>query len=194
MAQSVSDAAARLKTLEDSWGSIAAKDVNWLSDFNQCKRMIVALVRSARTSIHYSTFLCDVNFSLALDGSPSPTFAELLRDAVARGVQVKICYNPESCYGNASEADFVRDLAGCEIRSVRSSLAPAPWMMYFSNNTKFGYVCEALVRELLFVIVIAILLLQANGQPSRAACAICADGICRVRALKHVAAGLAAVL
>ncbi|KAJ0403683.1 hypothetical protein P43SY_003795 [Pythium insidiosum] len=113
-------------------------DVRTLCDFDACKAEIVRLLRSATASIYYSTFLCD--FELVLEPATGASFASLLRDAVARGVQVHVLYNPVGDYGTPTLAALRRLLPPrVHLAWSVSDLGPSALTRCFSNNSRYGF-------------------------------------------------------
>ncbi|CAI5711730.1 hypothetical protein KXD40_005841 [Peronospora effusa] len=111
-------------------------------DFRECQEAIVELLVSARKSIYYSTFLCD--FTQVLDTTNEKhmdnTFVSLVCDAVKRGVDVHILYNPVRDYGTDSIADLRRILPrevhfACSV----SDLGPGWFTRYLSNNSRYAF-------------------------------------------------------
>ncbi|KNC55721.1 phospholipase D [Thecamonas trahens ATCC 50062] len=130
------------------------EEVRLLADFDECKASVRWLVEQAKEKIEYSTFICDPfvrlpQWSGGPNGEPmtgkveysdnDPTVRDVLVAAAERGVEVRMAYNPASCYGNLSVAEFKAAMAPVEIVCLRGSLGPAPWMLYFSNNESWSY-------------------------------------------------------
>ncbi|CAH0479493.1 unnamed protein product [Peronospora belbahrii] len=111
-------------------------------DFCECQEAIVELLVSARKSIYYSTFLCDFTQVLHTTNKEQTgsTFVSLVRDAVNRGVDVHILYNPVRDYGTNSIADLRRILPqkvhfACSV----SDLGPSWFTRYLSNNSRYAF-------------------------------------------------------
>ncbi|KAF1791147.1 PH domain-like [Phytophthora cactorum] len=112
-------------------------------DFVECQETIVELLVSARKSIYYSTFLCDFTQVLHTNTNEEHmdnTFVSLVRDAVERGVDVHILYNPVRDYGTNSIADLRRILPpqvhfACSV----SDLGPSWFTRYLSNNSRYAF-------------------------------------------------------
>lgn len=124
--------------------AFATDNVAPLRDFDECKRAIVQLLRSARTSIYYSTFLCDFSQDLTVDGDPDetekPTIATLIAAAVKRGVRVHVLYNPVVDYGTATAQEVRRQLPrGVELACSVSDMGPSVFTRCVSNNSKYAF-------------------------------------------------------
>ncbi|GLD96046.1 hypothetical protein PINS_up004724 [Pythium insidiosum] len=135
----VKDAFATAFSFEDmAFASSDDDDVRVLCDVDACKLEIVALLRSATSSIYYSTFLCD--WELVLEPSSGASLVSLLRDAVARGVRVHVLYNPVGDYGTATLAALRRLLpSGVRLAWSVSDLGPSVVTRCFSNNSRYGF-------------------------------------------------------
>ncbi|KAE9047709.1 hypothetical protein PR001_g307 [Phytophthora rubi] len=111
-------------------------------DFRECQEAIVELLVSARKSIYYSTFLCDFTQVLHTTNEElkDNTFVSLLRDAVSRGVDVHILYNPVRDYGTNSIADL-RLILPPEVHFACSvsDLGPSWFTRYLSNNSRYAF-------------------------------------------------------
>ncbi|KAL4159765.1 hypothetical protein PRNP1_000338 [Phytophthora ramorum] len=111
-------------------------------DFRECQEAIVELLVSARKSIYYSTFLCDFTQVLhsTNEESKDKTFVSLLRDAVNRGVDVHILYNPVRDYGTNSIADL-RLILPPEVHFACSvsDLGPSWFTRHLSNNSRYAF-------------------------------------------------------
>lgn len=135
----------------------ATENVTPIHDFDECKRAIVKLLRSATSSIYYSTFLCDFNQELedagdtyTRDKEPT-TIASLLKAAVKRGVNVHVLYNPATDYGTTTTDELRRIFpaqdnadAGAGEGRIRlafaeSDLGPSFFTTWISNNSKYGF-------------------------------------------------------
>jgi len=68
------------------------------TDMNQCARNVVSMFQTAKRSVYYSSFVCQMDIDLP--GCPGITMNTLLTDAVNRGVQVHMFMNPSLQYGN----------------------------------------------------------------------------------------------
>ncbi|KAF4320205.1 hypothetical protein BBO99_00002572 [Phytophthora kernoviae] len=113
-----------------------------LRDFRECQEAIVELLVSARKSIYYSTFLCDFTQVLQTtnEGQMGNTFVSLLRDAVERGVDVHILYNPVRDYGTNSVANLRRILPpGVHFACSVSDLGPSFFTRCLSNNSRYAF-------------------------------------------------------
>ncbi|CAI5711075.1 unnamed protein product [Hyaloperonospora brassicae] len=111
-------------------------------DFRECQEAIVELLVSARKSIFYSTFLCDFNQVLhtTKDEHKGSTFVSLVRDAVKRGVDVHVLYNPVRDYGTNSIADLRRILPReVHIACSVSDLGPSWFTRHLSNNSRYAF-------------------------------------------------------
>ena len=75
-----------------------ASKVTLCSDYQECVHAFVRLIESAKKEIWYSTFLC--NLTTPLPGYGQLTMSELLNSAAARGVHIRVLYNPATSYGN----------------------------------------------------------------------------------------------
>jgi len=132
----------------------ATENVTSLHDFDECKRAIVKLLRSATSSIYYSTFLCDFNQELEEDGEvyqhdkEPTTIASLLKAAVKRGVDVHVLYNPATDYGTTTTDEIQRifstqdsepDDGGIHLAFAESDLGPSFFTTWISNNSKYGF-------------------------------------------------------
>ncbi|KAI9905676.1 hypothetical protein PsorP6_013591 [Peronosclerospora sorghi] len=111
-------------------------------DFRECQDAIVDLLVSARKSIYYSTFLCDFTQVLHTKNEKytNQTFVSLVRDAVNRGVDVHVLYNPIRDYGTNSIADLRRILPkevhfACSV----SDLGPSWFTRRLSNNSRYAF-------------------------------------------------------
>ena len=130
----------------------------FLPDFVACRASIVKLMRAARTTIFYSTFLCDFNEPLTDDGTTTTTFLTLVDECVSRGVRVHILMNPVVDYGQQSPAPLFAKYAQTQnegpqvlmlrptapaafvdVRCVVGSLGPNWLTRHFSRNTKYSY-------------------------------------------------------
>ncbi|OWZ07816.1 PhosphoLipase D [Phytophthora megakarya] len=117
-------------------------DLRVCRDFRECQEAIVELLVSARKSIYYSTFLCD--FTQVLHTSDEEhmdnTFVSLVRDAVDRGVDVHILYNPVRDYGTNSIADL-RLILPPEVHFACSvsDLGPSWFTRHLSNNSRYAF-------------------------------------------------------
>jgi phosphatidylserine/phosphatidylglycerophosphate/cardiolipin synthase-like enzyme/drug/metabolite transporter (DMT)-like permease len=111
-------------------------------DFRECQEAIVDLLVSARKSIYYSTFLCDFTQVLHTQNEEhmDQTFVSLVRDAVKRGVDVHILYNPVRDYGTNSIADL-RLILPPEVHFACSvsDLGPSWFTRYLSNNSRYAF-------------------------------------------------------
>lgn len=111
-------------------------------DFRECQVAIVELLVSARKSIYYSTFLCDFTQVLYTpdEKGSDRTFASLVQDAVNRGVDVHILYNPVRDYGTNSIADL-RLLFPPQVHFACSvsDLGPSWLTRHLSNNSRYAF-------------------------------------------------------
>lgn len=132
----------------------ATENVTPLHDFDECKSAIVKLLRSATSSIYYSTFLCDFNQELEEDGEvyqhdkEPTTIASLLKAAVKRGVDVHVLYNPATDYGTTTTDEMRRifstqdsgpDDGRIHLAFAESDLGPSFFTTWISNNSKYGF-------------------------------------------------------
>jgi phosphatidylserine/phosphatidylglycerophosphate/cardiolipin synthase-like enzyme len=110
----------------------------FLPDFAACRASIVQLLRGARHTIFYSTFLCDFHEPLAADGT---TFLTLIDECATRGVRVHVLMNPVVDYGQQSPAHVLAKYASgqVDVRCVVGSLGPNWLTRHFSRNTKYSY-------------------------------------------------------
>uniref|UniRef100_M4BSB1 PLD phosphodiesterase domain-containing protein n=1 Tax=Hyaloperonospora arabidopsidis (strain Emoy2) TaxID=559515 RepID=M4BSB1_HYAAE len=123
-------------------GNLTSNNLRVCRDFRECQEAIVELLVSARKSIYYSTFLCDFNQVLhtTSDEHKGSTFVSLVRDAVKRGVDVHVLYNPVRDYGTNSIADLRRILpqevhVACSV----SDLGPSWFTRHLSNNSRYAF-------------------------------------------------------
>lgn len=133
----------------------ATEDVTPLQDFDECKHTIVKLLRSAQSSIYYSTFLCDFNQELEGESTQiyqakkePTTIASLLKAAVKRGVDVHVLYNPATDYGTTTTEDVRKLLLSSDASSSdgrlhlaysESDLGPSWFTQWISNNSKYAF-------------------------------------------------------
>ncbi|KAG7398259.1 hypothetical protein PHYBOEH_011432 [Phytophthora boehmeriae] len=113
-----------------------------LRDFRECQEAIVELLVSTRKSIYYSTFLCDFTQVLHTTNEKhvGKTFVSLLNDAVKRGVDVHILYNPVRDYGTNSVANLRRILpSGVHFACSVSDLGPSVFTRCLSNNSRYAF-------------------------------------------------------
>ncbi|KAG7383273.1 hypothetical protein PHYPSEUDO_003896 [Phytophthora pseudosyringae] len=131
----------QMKWATDSDGS-KQNDLRVCRDFRECQEAIVELLVSARKSIYYSTFLCDFTQILhtASEEHVDNTFVSLVRDAVKRGVDVHILYNPVRDYGTNSIADL-RLILPPEVHFACSvsDLGPSWFTRHLSNNSRYAF-------------------------------------------------------
>ncbi|KAL3660908.1 hypothetical protein V7S43_013925 [Phytophthora oleae] len=117
-------------------------DLRVCRDFHECQEAIVELLVSARKSIYYSTFLCDFTQVLHTTNEEhmDNTFVSLVRDAVKRGVDVHILYNPVRDYGTNSIADL-RLILPPEVHFACSvsDLGPSWFTRHLSNNSRYAF-------------------------------------------------------
>jgi phosphatidylserine/phosphatidylglycerophosphate/cardiolipin synthase-like enzyme len=108
-------------------------------DFGECINAIVALIRSAKKTIRYSTFLCLLN--VKFPGWGELTLCELLHEATSRGVQVELLYNPSTSYGNISLSEFHKMLPKkkCKLFVCEGSGNFNGIELLFSPHGKFSY-------------------------------------------------------
>ena len=99
-------------------------------DMNACAARMVDLMRTATNSVYYSSFVCQMDQTLP--GQPEDvTMSRLVREAVAKGVKVRMFCNPTEQYGNSlSELTSVEGVEVCLVQS--NGYIPHPF------NTVFG--------------------------------------------------------
>ena len=119
---------------------MSSSSCEFLPDFAACRASIVKMMRDARTTIFYSTFLCDFNEPLTDDGTTT-TFLTLVDECVTRGVRVHILMNPVVDYGQQSPAHVLAKYTPdqVDVRCVVGSLGPNWLTRHFSRNTKYSY-------------------------------------------------------
>jgi phosphatidylserine/phosphatidylglycerophosphate/cardiolipin synthase-like enzyme len=119
-----------------------------LLDMHACAARMVELISSSRSTIYYSSFVCQLNVSLP--GQPEgTTMSRLLHDATARGVKIRMFFNPSEQYGNSLEE--LGDMAGVEVCLVKSDgYIPVPFdtvfgERYTNHHQKFLLVDDATI-------------------------------------------------
>lgn len=116
------------------------EDASVLIDFVKCQQSIIRLFRNAKSTIYYSTFLCDFNHSMTDEYGVLVTMKELIHHAVARKVKVHILYNPAVDYGTSSVETMQQNLPKeVKIHSSVSDLGPGWLAKFLCNNSKYGY-------------------------------------------------------
>lgn len=70
---------------------------------------LIRILRSAKTMVYFSSFLCQLNEPLA---GTTTTLRQLFTELAERGVGLRILYNPEPAYGNLPIEDFKALLPG----------------------------------------------------------------------------------
>jgi phosphatidylserine/phosphatidylglycerophosphate/cardiolipin synthase-like enzyme len=108
-------------------------------DFGECVNSMVALIRSAKKCIRYSTFLCRLD--VKLPGWEDLTLLQLLQDATTRGVNVEVLYNPGEAYGNMPLTQFRKMLPKqkCKLFVCEGSGNLKGVQLLFSPHGKFSY-------------------------------------------------------
>ena len=119
-----------------------------LLDMDACAARMVQLLASSRTSIYYSSFVCQMH--VTLPGQPKgTTMSRLIGEATARGVKVHMFINPSEQYGNSLEE--LRGMVGVEVCLVHSDgYIPHPFNFLFgerytNHHQKFMVVDDATI-------------------------------------------------
>jgi phosphatidylserine/phosphatidylglycerophosphate/cardiolipin synthase-like enzyme len=119
-----------------------------LLDMNECAGYMVELLRTATRTIYYSSFVCQLDVPLP-GQPPDSTMKKLLSDAIERGVEVYMFFNPSEQYGNSMD-DF-KSLPGVHVAMVNSNgYIPQPFdaifgERYTNHHQKFLLVDESII-------------------------------------------------
>ena len=115
-------------------------DIQVLTDFEQCQHSIIRLLKTAKSTIYYSTFLCDFDHKMEDSMGEKVTMMELIHDAARRNVEVHLLYNPISDYGTSNVEDLCNRLPqNVIIHSSVSDHEPGAITKHLSNNSKYAF-------------------------------------------------------
>lgn len=121
-------------------------EIRILPCFDTIMNEFAAMVRSATTTIYYSTFLCIATHQLPGEEA-GVTVQQLFTDAANRGVSISILYNAEEMYGNIPATQFLDQFpTGVRLKTVTGSgrLGPLAKLVsshQFYSNHHQKYLC-----------------------------------------------------
>jgi hypothetical protein len=109
-----------------------SEQIELLYDFEACKQKMVDLLCQARKkTIYYSTFLCDFTQVLSSSSNSSfetKTLLNCFEQAIERGVDISILYNPIGDYGTEKIEIFQQMLPNkIQLICMESKLGPKNW-------------------------------------------------------------------
>jgi len=111
-----------------------------LTDFNQSKGAIGKLLSEAKSTVYYSTFVCDFYLGLPTPDGGTASLLELIKQAVDRGVKVHILFNPYLDYGTTSVEKLLTELPKeVDFHNSVSNLGPGWFSKHFTSNSKYAY-------------------------------------------------------
>ena len=117
-----------------------AETCDFLTDFDKSKDAIGTLLSEAKSTVYYSTFVCDFYLALPTPDGGSATLLELIKNAVKRGVKVHILFNPYLDYGTTSVEKLLTELPKeVDFHNSVSNLGPGWFSKHFTSNSKYAY-------------------------------------------------------